>query len=119
MVFDAALDNATTHDDIHADHQRVIDAGGFGVPTLFLLGQCLFGPVLVDPLTGPGALTLGGVVTGMAELPHVYELQRPKAPADIDLIGRCLRPYLDGRDWVSINRGEVIDVEHLTGGRSS
>jgi hypothetical protein len=23
--------------------------------------------------------------------------------------------YLDGRDWVSINRGEVIDVEHLTG----
>jgi len=52
----------------------------------------------------------------MAELPHVYELQRPKAPADIDLIGRRLRPYLDGRDWVSINRGEVIDLEHLTGG---
>jgi len=30
-----------------------------------------------------------------------------------------LRPYLDGRDWVSINRGEVIDVERLTTGRSS
>ena len=89
------------------------------MPTLFLLGQCLFGPVLVDAPTGPGALTLWGVVTGMAELPHVYELQRPKAPADVDLIGRRLRPYLDGRDWVSINRGEVIDVERLTGQGSS
>jgi hypothetical protein len=114
-VFDAALGDATTHDDIHDDHQRVIDAGGFGVPTLFLLGQCLFGPVLVDPPMGPRSLALWSVVTGMAELPHVYELQRPKAPADLELIGRSLRPYLDGRDWVSINRGEVIDVERLTG----
>jgi len=96
-----------------------VDAGGYGVPTLFLLGQCLFGPVLVEPPTGPAALTLWNVVAGMAELPHVYELQRPKTPADAELIGRSLRPYLDGRDWVSINRGEVIDVERLTGGRKS
>ncbi len=89
-------------------------AGGFGVPTLFLLdGQCLFGPVLVDPPTGPAALTLWSVVTGMAELPHVYELQRPKSTADAELIGRRLRPYLDGRDWVSINRGEIVDVDQL------
>lgn len=119
-VLDAALDDATTHDDVRADHQRVIDAGGFGVPTLFLPdGQCLFGPVLVDPPTGPDALTLWNVVTGMAALPHVYELQRPKTPADADLIGRQLRPYLDGRDWVSVNRGEVVDVDGLTGGRRS
>jgi 2-hydroxychromene-2-carboxylate isomerase len=114
-LFDTALEDSTTHDDIFADHQRVIDAGGFGVPTLFLLdGQCLFGPVLVDPPTGSASLTLWRVVTGMAELPHVYELQRPKSPADVDRIGRRLGPYLDGRDWVSINRGEVIDVDHLT-----
>ena len=119
QVFDAALDDPTTHDDVRAEHQRVVDAGGYGVPTLFMLGQCLFGPVLVDPPTGPDALTLWNVVAGMAELPHVYELQRPKTPADAELIGRSLRPYLDGRDWVSINRGEVIDVERLTGGRSS
>ena len=37
-VFDAALDDPTTHDDIRADHQRVVDAGGYGVPTLFLFG---------------------------------------------------------------------------------
>jgi 2-hydroxychromene-2-carboxylate isomerase len=114
-AFNAALDDPTTHDDIHADHKRVIDAGGYGVPTLFLLGQCLFGPVLVDPPTGSGALKLWSVVAGMAELPYVYELQRPKAPADVELIGERLRPYLDGRDWVSINRGEVIDVERLSG----
>jgi 2-hydroxychromene-2-carboxylate isomerase len=114
-LFDTALEDSTTHDDIFADHQRVIDAGGFGVPTLFLLdGQCLFGLVLVDPPTGSASLTLWRVVTGMAELPHVYELQRPKSPADVDRIGRRLGPYLDGRDWVSINRGEVIDVDHLT-----
>lgn len=118
-VLDAALDDPTTHDEVRADHERVVDAGGYGVPSLFLFGQCLFGPVLVNPPTGPAALTLWNVVTGMAELPHVYELQRPKSAADAELIGRSLRPYLDGRDWVSINRGEVIDVERLTSGRSS
>ena len=57
-ALDAALDDPTTHDEIREDHQRVIDAGGFGVPTLFLSGQCLFGPVLVDPPTGPRSLRL-------------------------------------------------------------
>lgn len=114
-VLDAALADSSTHDEVRAEHQRVVDAGGYGVPTLFLDGQCLFGPVLVDPPKGSDALTLWNVVTGMVELPHVYELQRPKSAADADLIGRSLRPYLDGRDWVSINRGEVIDVDRLAG----
>ena len=114
-LLDHALEDPSTHDDVRADHQRVLDAGGYGVPTLFLDGQCLFGPVLVDPPTGADALRLWDVVTGMAALPHVYELQRPKTAADAELIGQSLRPYLDGRDWVSINRGEVIDVEGLTG----
>ncbi|OBF81184.1 hypothetical protein A5791_05940 [Mycobacterium sp. 852002-51163_SCH5372311] len=118
-IVDAALGDPTTHDEIRAEHQRVVDAGGYGVPTLFMSGQCLFGPVLVDPPTGPAALRLWDVVTGMAELPHVYELQRPKSQADAELIGKHLRPYLDGRDWVSINRGEIVDVENLTTGRSS
>ena len=114
-LLDQALDDPSTHDDVRADHQRVLDAGGYGVPTLFLDGQCLFGPVLVDPPTGADALRLWDVVRGMAALPHVYELQRPKTAADAELIGQSLRPYLDGRDWVSINRGEVIGVEGLTG----
>lgn len=114
-LLDEALEDPSTHDDVRADHQRVLDAGGYGVPTLFLDGQCLFGPVLVDPPSGADALRLWDVVSGMAALPHVYELQRPKTAADAELIGQSLRPYLDGRDWVSINRGEVIDVEGLTG----
>ena len=74
------------------NHQRVIDARGLGVPTLFIEGQCLFGPVLADPPTGPPALKLSSVVTGMAELPYVYELRRPNSPADVDLIAQRLRP---------------------------
>src|SRR4029450_3659848 len=92
-ILDAALDDPTTHDEVRADHQRVVDAGGYGVPTLFFGEQCLFGPVLVDPPTGTASLKLWNVVTGMAELPHVYELQRPKSPADVDLIAASLRPY--------------------------
>ncbi len=114
-VVDAALDDPSTHDEIRAEHQRAVDANGYGVPTLFMDGQCLFGPVLVDPPTGADALKLWNVVSGMAELPHVYELQRPKSAADAELIGQSLRPYLDGRDWVSINRGKVIDVDRLAG----
>jgi 2-hydroxychromene-2-carboxylate isomerase len=110
-LLDAALADETTHDDVRADHQRVLDAGGFGVPTLFFPdGQCLFGPVLVDPPAGADAVRLWEVVTGMAELPHVYELQRPKAKADEALIEQRLQPYLRGRDWVSVDRGQIIDV---------
>lgn len=110
-LLDAALADETTHDDVRADHQRVIDAGGFGVPTMFLPGDhCLFGPVLVDPPAGQDALRLWQLVTGMAEFPHVYELQRPKGPADQAKIADTLAPYLRGRDWVSVNRGEVIDL---------
>jgi 2-hydroxychromene-2-carboxylate isomerase len=109
-LLDQALEDATTHDEVRADHQRVVGAGGFGVPTMFFPdGQCLFGPVLVDPPSGREAVRLWEVVTGLADMPHVYEIQRPKAPADQDLIARHLQPYLSGRDWVSVNRGKVVE----------
>jgi 2-hydroxychromene-2-carboxylate isomerase len=109
-VLDEALADPTTHDEVKADHQRVVDAGAFGVPTLvFPDGQTLFGPVLVDPPTGPEAVKLWDVVTGMASMPYVYELQRPKTARDEARIADRLRPYLSGRDWVSVNRGEIID----------
>ncbi len=113
-LLDEALADQTTHDEVRADHQRVLDAGGYGVPTLFLDGQCLFGPVLVDPPAGRDAVRLWDVVTGMAAFPHVYELQRPKAPADQTLIAEHLQPYLRGRDWVSVDRGQVIDLGSAT-----
>ena len=40
-IVDLSIDDLTTHDEIRAEHQRVIDAGGYGVPTLFFPdGQC-------------------------------------------------------------------------------
>ena len=60
-LVDAAIADPTTSDEVLAEHQRVVDAGGYGVPTLFFPdGQCLFGPVLIDPPTGRGgAAALG------------------------------------------------------------
>ncbi len=108
-VVDEAMADETTHDEIKADHQRVVDAGGFGVPTLFFPdGQSLFGPVLLDPPTGDAALRLWSAVSAWAEFPHLYELQRPKTAADQRAIATAFRPYLEARDWVSINRGEVV-----------
>jgi 2-hydroxychromene-2-carboxylate isomerase len=110
-LVDEAIDDPTTGDEVHAEHQRVIDAGGYGVPTLFLDGECLFGPVLIDPPAGDAALRLWDAVVAWTEFPHLYELQRPKTRADVVAITATLRPYLDARDWVSINRGQLIEFD--------
>ncbi len=107
-VVDASLADDSTHDEVRADHQRVIDSGGYGVPTLFFGDECLFGPVLIDPPTGAAALRLWDSVATWAEFPHLYELQRPKTPADEGAIATTFKPYLEARDWVSVNRGKQI-----------
>lgn len=109
-LVDEAIGDPGTHDEVLADHRRVVDAGGYGVPTLFFPdGQCLFGPVLIDPPTGEAAVRLWDAVVAWTEFPHLYELQRPKTAADEAAILATLRPYLNARDWVSINRGEVVN----------
>ena len=107
-VVDRAMADSTTHDEVKAEHDRVVDAGGFGVPTLFFGDQALFGPVLLDPPTGDAAVRLWHAVTAWVEFPHLYELQRPKTAQDHRYIADTFRPYLEARDWVSINRGEVV-----------
>lgn len=115
-LVDQAIADPTTSDEVLADHQRVVDAGGFGVPTLFWPdGQSLFGPVLIDPPTGDAAVRLWQAVLAWREWPHLFELQRPKSNADLTAIAETFRPYLEARDWVSINRGQVVD---LSGARS-
>lgn len=81
-----------------ADHQRVVDAGGYGVPTLFFPdGQCLFGPVLIDLPAGEAALRLWDAVVAWTEFPHLYELQRPKTHADQQAITEtCARIWRPG-----------------------
>jgi 2-hydroxychromene-2-carboxylate isomerase len=116
-LVDRAIADPTTHDEVLAEHRRVVDAGGYGVPTLFFPdGQCLFGPVLIDPPTGPAAVRLWELVVGWTEFPHLYELQRPKTPDDERRIVEAFRPYLEGRDWVSINRGSLIRFPEGSGG---
>ncbi|WP_111511447.1 DsbA family protein [Mycobacterium kyogaense] len=111
-LVDDAIADPTTDDEVLADHRRVVDAGGYGVPTLFFAdGQCLFGPVLIDPPTGEAALRLWQAVVAWTEFPHLYELQRPKTAADQEAITQTFRPYLQARDWVSINRGEVVTFD--------
>jgi hypothetical protein len=41
-------------------------------------------------------------------------MQRPKTGADAALIAETFQPYLQARDWVSINRGEVIEFSRPT-----
>jgi 2-hydroxychromene-2-carboxylate isomerase len=101
----AAIADPTTGDEVLAEHLSVVEKGGFGVPTLvFDDGQALFGPVLVDPPTGADALALWELVTGWLEFPHLYELQRPKSRTDIDAIVKAFAPYLEARDWFSVQR---------------
>ena len=101
----AAIDDPTTGDEVLDEHETVVAKGGFGVPTLiFDDGQALFGPVLVDPPTGDTAVRLWEHVTGWLEFPHVYELQRPKGRTDIDDIVAAFSPYLEARDWFSVER---------------
>ena len=98
-----ALADPTTHDDVRAEHDKVVAAGAFGVPTLFFPdGQCLFGPVVVDPPTGEEALALWEHVLGWLRFPQLYEIQRPKGRADLALIAETFRPYLEAREWRTI-----------------
>jgi 2-hydroxychromene-2-carboxylate isomerase len=118
-LVDAAIADPTTHDDVKAEHDRVVAAGGYGVPTLFFPEfrneggepECLFGPVLIDPPTGEAALRLWNATTAWLEFPHLFELQRPKNAEHGSRIVTAFRPYVEARDWVSINRGKVVAID--------
>jgi predicted DsbA family dithiol-disulfide isomerase len=102
-VVDASLTDPTVDEEIRADHQRVLDLGGFGVPTLVLDGTTpLFGPVVAPAPTGPAAARLWDLVAGWTEYPHLFELRRPKSSADWSHIGEMFAPYLKARDWQTV-----------------
>ena len=110
-IVDESLLDESTHDEIKDDHQRVIDAGGYGVPTLFFGDHPLYGPVLIDPPEGEKAMRLWDTVVSWLEFPDLYEMQKLKSVQDQGRIADTFRPYLEARDWVSINRGKVINFD--------
>ena len=110
-IVDKSLLDESTHDEIKDDHQRVIDAGGYGVPTLFFGDHPLYGPVLIDPPEGERAMRLWDTVISWLEFPDLYEMQKLKSLQDQRRIADTFRPYLEARDWVSINRGKVINFD--------
>ena len=104
-----AIEDPTTTQEVAAEHQQVLDLGGWGVPTLVFDHlpsgpQALFGPVLIDPPSGQAAVELWHAVTAWLQFPHLFELQRPKRPADIEAIAEQFTPYFEARDWVSIQK---------------
>jgi len=100
-----AVDDPSTSDEVRADHDRLTSLGGWGVPTLVFGGdRALFGPVLIEPPRGAAAVRLWELVTGWLEFPTVYEVQRPKRPQDLTAIGETFRPYLEARDWITIQK---------------
>lgn len=104
-IVDVALADESTHDDVRNDHDAVLELGGFGVPTLVLDGKApLYGPVVTPAPTGSEAGHLWDLVAGWAEFPHLYELRRPKTPADWLHIQASFAPYLEARDWRTIER---------------
>jgi hypothetical protein len=103
-LVDEALADPTTGEEVRADHDEVVGRhGGFGVPTLvFDDGQALFGPVVVPPPLGEEAGRLWDLVVGWRAFPHLYELRRPKTDADVAHIAEAFRPYLEARDWRTV-----------------
>ena len=105
----AAIDDPSTGEEVRAEHEQVLELGGWGVPTLVFDDtphgrQAFFGPVLIDPPRGDDAVALWRAVTSWLRFPQVYELQRPKRPEDVRRIADTFRPYLEARDWITIQK---------------
>lgn len=105
-LLDEALADPTTGEEVRADHDEVVDRhGGFGVPTIvFPDGQALFGPVVVPAPRGEEAERLWDLVVAWRAFPHLYELRRPKTDADVVHIAEAFRPYLEARDWRTVEK---------------
>lgn len=103
-AWDEALADATTHDEVRADHEHAVNVyGGFGVPILvFPNGRAVFGPVVVPAPAGDDALNLWDLTEAYTKIPGLYELKTPKTDTDMTIIASAFQPYLEAREWQSI-----------------
>ena len=106
-LVDQAVADATTHDDVRADHAEALRLGGYGVPTLVLdpagpAPDTFFGPVITPAPTGEEAGLLWDAVVAWRRFPRLYEMRRPKVEEDWLHIQDSFSPYLNARDWQTI-----------------
>lgn len=108
-IWDRALADATTHDDVRSDHVFAVDElGGFGVPIIVIPAsgeiprRAIFGPVVVPAPMGDDALALWDLTLAYRRIHGLYEIKTPKTKEDLALIARAFTPYLQGRDWESV-----------------
>lgn len=108
-VWDRALSDPTTHDDVKADHDFAVEElAGFGVPIIVVPAdettprRAIFGPVVVPAPMGDEALALWDVTLAYRRIRGLYEIKTPKTKDDLAVIARAFTPYLHGRDWESI-----------------
>ena len=115
-VWDQALADATTHDDVRADHERAASQyAGFGVPIIVFPpaddldtsisgteGRAVFGPVVAPAPMGDEALALWDLTVAYTRVRCLYEIKTPKTDADMEHIQRAFTPYLTGRSWQSV-----------------
>ena len=107
--WDLALSDETTNDEVKADHFYATEKlAAFGVPILlFPPGETqsektVFGPVVVPAPMGDEALALWDLTVAYTRVNGLYEMKTPKTKADLEFIGRVFTPYLQARDWQSI-----------------
>ena len=107
-TWDAALEDPTTHDDVRDDHMHAVQRwGGFGVPLIVLWpdtdhARAVFGPVVHPAPLGADALALWDLTVAYARVPGLYELKTPKTSDDLTYIARAFAPYLEARQWPTI-----------------
>lgn len=105
-VWDAALGDPTTHDEVRKDHEHAVnELAGFGVPIIVAPGtRAIFGPVVLPPPMGAEALELWDITLRSAKFPGLYEMKRPKTAGDLQHIAEVFNPYLRGREWETIQK---------------
>ena len=102
-LVESAVGDDTTNDDVRGDHEALVALGGYGVPTLVIDGSStIFGPVVTPAPLGESAGRLWDAVVAWREFPNLYEMRRPKTDADWAHIESSFSPYLQARDWQTV-----------------
>jgi 2-hydroxychromene-2-carboxylate isomerase len=104
QAWDAALADPTTHDDVRNDHLFATEQlAGFGVPIITIPGsRAVFGPVVLPAPTGEKALELWDITLAYSRFPGLFEIKTPKTDQDMAMIGSIFSPYLEARQWRSV-----------------